>query len=312
MKYLILGGNGFIGTHVVERLLAEGGHVRVYDRADNRFLGRQPQVEYIYGEMGNRGLIRAALTDIDVVCHLASTTVPGTSNDDPAFDVQTNVVDTIRLLEACVTAGVKRVVFLSSGGTIYGLPERLPIPESHPLNPISSYGIAKLAIEKYLAMFHHLHGLDYRVLRPANAYGERQNPLGQQGLVGVFLGKIARGEPIVVWGDGSVTRDYVYVADIAEAIYQALTTTAPARIFNIGNGAGVSVNEMLSRLKAVVGRELDVRYTGARGFDVPASVLDISLARDQLGWTPRTDLDTGLLRTWRWIQAVFGDEGRPT
>ena len=312
MNYLVLGGNGFIGSHIVERLLRTDGRVRVYDRSDNRYQGRLPNVEYVYGELGNAGLVRAALTDIDVVVHLISTTVPGSSNDDPAFDVQSNVVDTIRLLEACVSARVKRFVYTSSGGTVYGIPQQTPIPEDHPLNPISSYGITKLAIEKYLAMFYHVHGLEYGVLRPANAYGERQNPFGQQGLIAVMLGKIMRAEPIVVWGDGNVVRDFVHVADIAEAVFQVMTAPlTAARIFNCGSGAGISVNEMLQHLAGVVGHAVDARYVQPRRFDVPVNVLDTTRLRQQLGWSPKVDLDTGLRRMWTWMQATFGPQAGP-
>lgn len=308
MNCLVLGGNGFIGSHLVDLLLREGHGVRVYDRADDRFRSRLAQVEYIYGELGNQGLIRAALTDVDVVFHLISTTIPGTSNADPAFDVQSNVVDTIRVLEECVAAKIKRFVFVSSGGTIYGIPRTVPIPESHPLNPTCSYGVAKLAIEKYLALFEYLYGLEYVILRPSNAYGERQNPFGQQGVVGVFLGKIVRQEPIVIWGDGSVTRDFVYAGDLATALYQAANyNSLGERIFNVGSGSGVSINEVLKALSAITGRDLDVRYTEARRFDVPVNVLDTSLAKEHLGWAPATDLAGGLACTWMWVKEVFAD-----
>jgi len=308
MDCLILGGNGFIGSHLVDLLLRKGHKVRVYDRADSHFRGRLAQVEYIYGELGNQGLIRAALTDTDVVFHLVSTTIPGTSNADPAFDVQSNVVDTIRVLEECVAAKIKRFVFISSGGTIYGIPQTVPISESHPLNPTCSYGVTKLAIEKYLALFGYLYGLEYVILRPSNAYGERQNPFKQQGVVGVFLGNIVRQEPIVIWGDGSVTRDFIYVGDLATALYQAATCDRlEERVFNIGSGSGVSINEMLENLSSIIGQNLDIRYTEARRFDVPVNVLDISLAKERLGWTPATDLVSGLSLTWTWIKEVYAD-----
>jgi UDP-glucose 4-epimerase len=308
MNCLVLGGNGFIGSHLVDLLLREGQGVRVFDRADDSFRSRPPQVEYICGDLGNQGLIRAALTDVDVVFHLISTTIPGTSNADPAFDVQSNVVDTIRLLEECVAARLKRFVFISSGGTIYGIPRTVPIPESHPLDPVCSYGVTKLAIEKYLALFGYLYGLEYVILRPSNAYGERQNPFGKQGVVGVFLGKIVRHEPIVVWGDGSVTRDFIYAGDLAVALYQAaIYDGLEERVFNVGSGIGVSVNEVLEGLSAVTGHNLDVRYTEARRFDVPVNVLDISLAEECLGWAPATDLADGLSRTWKWVKEVFAD-----
>jgi UDP-glucose 4-epimerase len=308
MNCLILGGNGFIGSHLVDLLLRKGHAVRIYDRADDRFRDRLPQVEYIYGELGNQGLIRAALTDVDVVFHLVSTTVPGTSNADPAFDIRSNVVDTIRVLEECVAAKVRRLVFVSSGGTIYGIPHTTPIAESHPLNPTCSYGISKLTIEKYLALFGYLHDLDYVILRPSNAYGERQNPFGRQGVVGVFLGQIVRQEPIEIWGDGSVTRDFIYAGDLAAALYRAMThNSSEEQIFNIGSGTGASINQVLEALAAVTGRDLDVHYTEARRFDVPVNVLDISLAKKWLGWEPATGLADGLSRTWSWIKETLAD-----
>jgi UDP-glucose 4-epimerase len=306
MNCLVLGGNGFIGSHLVDLLLHKGHQVRVYDRADDRFRDRLAQVEYVYGELGNHGLMRAALTDMDTVFHLVSTTVPSTSNEDPAFDVQSNVVNTLRVLQECAAAKIKRLIFTSSGGTIYGTPQTVPIAESHPLNPICSYGITKLAIEKYLALFEHLYGLDYAILRPSNAYGERQNPFAQQGLVGVFLGKIVRREPIVIWGDGSVIRDFVHAKDLAVALYRAATCgKLEQRIFNAGSGSGVSINEMLQALSTTVGWELDIRYTEARRFDVPVNVLDITLARELLGWEPATSLAEGLAYTWAWVQKTF-------
>lgn len=306
MTCLILGGNGFIGSHLTDLLVREGHCIRVYDRSDNRFRDRLGQIEYIYGDLGNRGLIRAALVDVNVVFHLASTTIPSTSNADAAFDVRSNVVGTIRLLEECVAANIERFVFVSSGGTVYGTPEIVPIPESHSLDPICSYGITKLAIEKYLALFGHLYGLEYVILRPSNAYGERQSPFGQQGAVGVFLGKIVRQEPIVVWGDGSAIRDFIYVKDLVAALYQAaIHDRLEKHIFNIGSGSGVSIKEILQSLANITREVLDIRYTEARRLDVPANVLDISLAKECLGWAPTTDLVDGLSLTWTWVREMF-------
>lgn len=307
MRCLVLGGNGFIGSHVVDKLLVKGHSVRVYDRASERFRPPLPDVEYIHGEFGNRGLIREALKDIDVVFHLISTTIPKTSNDDPIFDVRSNVIDTIKLLEECVVARVRRVVFASSGGVIYGIPKTNPIPESHPTNPICSHGITKLMIEKYLALFRHLYGLDYVVLRASNPYGERQNPFGEQGAIAVFLGKVARGEPIVIWGDGGVIRDYFYVGDLADAYLKAATLDVKERIFNIGSGVGTSLVEVIELIAEATGKNPEVSYTESRPFDVPTNVLDISLAKEHLGWHPHTDLVSGIKRTWKWVERVMRD-----
>ena len=161
------------------------------------------------------------LPQMDMVFHLVSTTVPKTSNDDPAFDVMSNVVETIYLLEQCAKGKVKKIVFVSSGGAVYGTPAALPVPEDSPEKPESSYGITKLAIEKYLELFHRLYGLNYVILRPSNPYGERQNPDGDQGVIAVFLGKIAKGQAIDIWGDGSNVKDYVYIGDLIDGIYKA-------------------------------------------------------------------------------------------
>lgn len=309
MNCLVLGGNGFIGSHLVDLLLREGHEVCVYDRAGSHFRSPTPQlVEYVYGELDDRYLVRAALAGMDVVFHLVSTTIPGTSNANPAFDVRSNVVSTIRVLEECVTAGVGRVMFISSGGTVYGIPQTIPIPESHPLNPICSYGVTKLAIEKYLALFEYLHGLDYMILRPSNVYGEGQNPLGQQGVIGIFLGKILHRRPIVVWGDGVAVRDFVYVGDLVTALYQAaICDSSGERVFNIGSGVGVSINEILETLSTITGQNPGARYAKARQFDVPVNVLDVSLAKEHLGWTPIVGLTDGLSRTWAWMRKNYDD-----
>ena len=301
MNSLVVGGGGFIGTHLVERLLEDGRSVRVYDRSPNRFRSTPPGVECVEGDLGNHGLIQEAVEGMEVVFHLVSTTLPKTSNDDPIYDVRSNLVDTIQLLEACVEAGVRKVVFSSSGGTIYGPPETVPIPEGHPTDPISSYGIVKLTIEKYLALFHHLYGLDYAALRISNPYGPYQDPAGQQGAISVFLNRIRTGRPITIWGDGNVVRDYLYVSDLVDALELAAEVETSGKVFNIGYGQGASLNELLEMIAAVVGEWAVVEYLPGRPLDVPVSVLDIGRAEEELGWTPRTDLTEGMARTWDWI-----------
>jgi len=298
---LVIGGNGFIGSHLVDHLLAGGHSVRVFDKYPERY--RQPlaHVDYRFGDFGNRGLLSEALEGVDVVFHLISTSVPKTSNDDPAYDVQSNVIETLFLLEQCVAKKIGKIVFVSSGGTIYGRPTALPIHEDCPTNPECSYGITKLTIEKYLALYKLLHGLEYVVLRPSNPYGSRQNPDGIQGAIAVFLGKVARGEPIEIWGDGSVVRDYVFVDDFVDAMCRAAFSETHGRIFNLGSGEGHSLNDIIAEIGRVTGRNVQVNYKAGRPFDVPAVYLDISRAREQLGWVPSTSLDEGIKRTWEFI-----------
>jgi UDP-glucose 4-epimerase len=307
LRTLVLGGNGFIGTHLVHGLLEEGHSVRTYDRSPNRFRAAPQDAEYVEGELGNHGLIRAAVEGMEVVFHFVSTTIPKTSNDDPIYDVRSNLIDTLQLLESCVEAGVRKVVFASSGGTIYGEPQIMPIAENHPTNPITSYGIVKLAVEKYLGLFSHLHDLDYTTLRISNPYGPYQNPGGQQGAVTVFLHRLHTGQPVTIWGDGSVVRDYLYVSDLVEALKLAAEAETRQKTFNVGSSRGTKLNELVAIIAEVTGERPEVEYVPGRALDVPANVLDVARVRDELGWSPRTELAEGVARTWEWVRTLAED-----
>lgn len=300
-RELILGGNGFIGSHLADRVLALGRNVTILDKAMEQYRAPLPGVKYVLGSFEDRSVLDDALTGVDTVFHLISTTLPKGSNENPAFDIGSNLVGTIRLLEACVERSVRKVVFVSSGGTVYGSPTVIPIPETHATEPECSYGIGKLAIEKYLALFHKLHGLDYVILRPSNPYGARQNPLGSQGIVAVFLGKLREHMPIEIWGDGEIVRDYLHVTDLVEGMCQAAFRSTPSRIFNLGMGVGHSINDLCRAIEHVLGRELDVRYSPRRIFDVGSIVLDTTRARRELNWEPRIKLDAGLRDVWDFV-----------
>ncbi|HEY1139206.1 MAG TPA: NAD-dependent epimerase/dehydratase family protein, partial [Lysobacter sp.] len=206
----MIGGNGFLGSSVVEGLLADGHRVRVLDRSPARPDVDWGRVDYRIGGLDDRATLQAVLEGVDCVYHLASSTVPGTSNQDPAFDVGSNLVGALNLIAEMADAGVRRIVFFSSGGTVYGNPERIPVDEAHPLRPISSYGVVKVAIENYLSMYQRLGQLDPLILRPSNPYGPRQSTSGIQGAVAAFLGRALNGEGVQIWGDGEVVRDYIY------------------------------------------------------------------------------------------------------
>jgi len=304
MNALILGGNGFIGSHLADKLLEKGHKVRIFDKYEEHYRKPIPGVEYSFGEFGNRGLLSDALNGMDTVFHLITTTVPKTSNDDPAFDVQSNVVDTISLLDQCVAKKVNRFVFISSGGTVYGKPSILPIPENGSTEPECSYGIVKLMIEKYLALYRLLHGLEYTIVRPSNPYGERQNPNGIQGAVTVFLGKVAKGETIEIWGDGEIVRDYIYIGDLVEGIYNAATLRTDSRIFNMGSGVGHSLKEIIEAIRTVTGCDVKVEYKAKRKFDIPKIYLDVTRAREELAWRPMISMEEGIKRTWSFIKQV--------
>lgn len=305
MKCLILGGGGFLGSHLSEALLAQGYTVRIFDRPNLlRFKSFQydQNLEWFEGDFINREQIAQAVCGCDVIYHLISTTLPRSSNENPTYDVETNVVGTLHLLEVAQKNNIKKVIFVSSGGTVYGIPQEVPIKESHPTEPICSYGIVKLAIEKYLNLFHLLHGMDYCVLRLANPFGERQRISAEQGAVTVFLDKALRKEEIAIWGDGSVVRDYFYVGDAVSAMTKALAYTGSSGVFNIGSGTGQSLNQILDSIEALLGTPIRKAYLPAREFDVPVSVLDISKAAELLDWRPETTFPDGLSRTARWLQ----------
>lgn len=304
MNILVLGGSGFVGSHLIDKLRSHGHRVRVFDKNDEYYRKPIPGIEYCHGDFENHGLVSDALRDIDWVFHLISTTLPKTSNDDFAFDVRSNVMESISLFEKCVAGGVKKVVFLSSGGTIYGNPRKLPVKEDSPQNPICSYGVTKLMIEKYLFLFNQLYGLKSVILRPSNVYGPRQNPNGIQGIIPVFLGKFRRGEPIEIWGDGKIVRDYIYVEDLVEGIYRAACVEASYATWNLGSGRGHSINEILRIIRRVVGCKIDVRYGEKRPFDVQRLYLDIDKAKKELSWKPETSLADGIKKTWEFIRAL--------
>lgn len=302
---LILGGRGFLGSHLCDAIASQGHRVRVFDRPDAAMPEDSPgasTAEFVPGDFANPQDIDAALNDIDVIFHLVSTTLPKSSNDNPVYDIQTNVVGTMHMLDAARRAKVRKIVFCSSGGTVYGTPGQISIPESHPTNPVCAYGIGKLSIEKYLHLYHVLHGIDYCVLRLANPYGPRQRVSGAQGAATVFLHKAMMGETLEIWGDGSVVRDYLYIDDAVDALCRAMRHTGEPRVFNIGSGTGHSLNELIGDIENVLQREVSRRHLPGRPFDVPANVLDIGLAREALAWQPTTTLRDGLARSMEWMR----------
>jgi len=309
MKCLILGGAGFIGSHLAEGLLAEGHEVRIFDRPNLALpaeLRADSRIEWHEGDFLNVDDLARVVPGNEVIFHLVSATLPKSSNDNPAYDVETNVIGTLRLLDIARTNGVKRIVFASSGGTVYGVPHTLPISESHSTEPLVSYGITKLAIEKFLHMYHALHGLDYCILRLANPFGERQRVVAAQGAVAVFLHRAWHGETIHIWGDGSVVRDYIYIKDAVRAFVKALSYQGELRVFNIGSGQGTSLNQLLAGIEALLGRPVAVEYEHGRKFDVPVNVLDISRARSLLGWQPTVNFRDGLAVTLEALQKSGG------
>jgi UDP-glucose 4-epimerase len=305
VKCLILGGGGFLGSHLADALLDAGHSVRIFERPNLlhfRVFGPLEPIEWREGDFLNTDDLTGALSGCDVVFHLISTTLPRSSNENPAYDVDTNVVATIRLLEAACRVGVRKIIFASSGGTVYGVPQEIPIKETHPTEPTCSYGICKLATEKYLHLYNVMYGLEYRVLRMANPFGERQRTSTAQGAISVFLQKAIHDEVIEIWGDGSIVRDYFYVHDAVNAFLAAANHEGCHRVFNVGSGIGRSLNDVIASIDSLIGRQVRKRYASGRSFDVPANVLDITRAREHLLWRPSISFDEGLARTLAWMQ----------
>ena len=300
MKVAVFGGGGFIGSAIADRLLLEGHSLRIFERPrvePYRKFADTEDVTWLTGDLMSTHDVGDAVEGVEVVIHLVSTTLPKSSNDDPIYDVQSNLVATLQMLNLMVAKGVRKIVFISSGGTVYGNPCYLPIDEKHPTEPLVSYGITKLAIEKYLLMYQRMHGIKAVILRVSNPFGDRQRIETAQGAVAAFLSKALRSMPIEIWGDGSVQRDYLYIGDVADAFARAVTYDGSHSVFNISSGKGTSLNEVIRLIEQVIGTSVERDFKPGRAFDVPVSVLDNALAGRELGWSPQVSLEDGITRT---------------
>jgi UDP-glucose 4-epimerase len=308
MKILVTGGAGFIGSHIVDRAIAEGMDAVVLDNLSS---GRNENVNP--GAVFYKADIRdKSVSDIfrderpDIVCHQAAQVSVRNSVDNPCEDAGINVVGSLNILENCRRHGVRKFVFASTGGAIYGEQEVFPAPEGHPAHPLSPYGAAKLAVENYLFYYLKVFGMPYVALRYANVYGPRQDPHGEAGVVAIFTGKMLAGEAPVINGDGGQTRDYVYVKDVVAANVMAMNKDV-AGAFNVGTGEETSVNMLYDMLREKTGYKGGVSHGPAKAGEQYRSVLDNSLIKDVFGWSPGTPLDKGLEET----VAYFRTQARP-
>ncbi|MBI4202502.1 MAG: NAD-dependent epimerase/dehydratase family protein [Chloroflexi bacterium] len=302
---MVTGGAGFIGSHIVGRLIQEGYHVAV---VDDLSAGRREQLhpEATFYQMD---VADPALKDVlvkerpwVVSHHAAQSTIPA-SLRDPVHDARVNVLGSVNLMEACRAAGVQRVVFASSGGAIYGNPDYLPCDESHPLRPLAPYGAAKAAVEGYLATYGRSFGLRYTVLRYGNVYGPRQNPQGEAGVIAIFALAMLQGRQPVIYGSGEQERDFVYISDAVEANVLAIQRSADG-VYNIGSGEGTSVNRIFTHLKGILSYREEPRYEPVRLADVLKVRLDCSRARRELAWRPTVALEEGLKHTVEYLGLI--------
>jgi UDP-glucose 4-epimerase len=301
VKCCVIGGAGFIGTHVT-RLLAESGREVVVLDSGARPAAMLPSgVRYVSGDYGDRATIERVLDGVDEVIHLAYATVPQTSFEDPIHDLLANLPESVQLLQVAAEVGLSKFLFVSSGGTVYGVASSLPISEDHPTNPISPYGITKLTLEKYAGMFWAVSGLPIVIVRPANAYGEEQRAAGGQGFIAAAVHSIVRGEEFSVFGPEGTVRDYVHVSDIASGMVAALDHGEIGSTYNIGSGRGRNNLEVLSEIQRCASRDgykLLMRTLPSRKFDVPANVLDSRRLTAVSGWRPAVDFVSGIERVW--------------
>lgn len=299
-RVLVLGGAGFIGSTLVRALVQQGHSPRILSRPSRSGANLRPvlaNVELMHGDFMDDAVLRAAMKGVDTVYHLITTTFPNMVLESSNYDLLSNLLPTIRMLEIARETGVRRIVYASSGGTVYGEPQRLPINESHPLAPKSAYGQSKLTIENYLNFYARTTPLEVSVLRLSNPFGPSQNPYGAQGIVAVALGCARDRRPLRVFGDGCAVRDYIYVDDVVSAML--LAADAQPDVFNVSSGVGRSVNDVIAAVEKASGQRIEREVIPQRSGDVSINVLDSSRARERLGWQPRVDFEDGIVRTWR-------------
>lgn len=303
MKVAVFGGSGFIGSNLVNRLVADGHSLRIFDHAPTQGLigETEPQITRFFGDFSTQKDFSEVLSGCDVVFHLISTVLPGSSNQNILGDIQENLIPTIRLVENMKVCGVPRLIFPSSGGTVYGNAQYLPINEQHPTQPLVSYGVTKLAIEKYLAIYRNEFGFLPICLRISNPYGPGFKIGSPQGAIGAFLRKAIEGQPIEIWGTGEVRRDYLYIKDLVEAMVSSMTYSGAEQVLNISAGVGTSLIELTEIIQSVLGRRIKVNHQKNRNFDVQTNILDNSLAQTELNWLPTTSLEQGIRTTATWL-----------
>ena len=301
-KALVTGGAGFIGSNLVDSLLENNFEVRVLDNLSSGKVKNLPEnIELIKGDIRNEEIVKNALKGIDVVYHLAAQASVSVSMKEPILDASVNTVGTLNILNQAFNSEIDHFVFSSTGGAIYGEPEHIPPNENSPEEPISIYGVSKLAAEKYVKFYEKL-GLNCSILRFANVYGPRQDPFGEAGVISIFLNNILNNKPIYVFGNGTSSRDYVFVKDITKVAIEILKKPTPKPL-NIGSGNEIILNDLIKTIKSTIKKDFKVIYTDERDGDVKNIYLDCSKLQSHLGWIPATSLSDGLAQVWNWMKS---------
>ena len=306
IKTLVIGGAGYIGAHLVPQLEATGRRVTVLGRSSTPRYALPENATYVSGDFCQRDLVGGLLAGHQEVIHLAYATVPNTSFDNPLGDLLQNLPPTVQLFSEAADRGVK-LVLVSSGGTVYGEANQLPIQETHPTKPISPYGVTKLTLENYAYLYAATHGLRFVCVRPGNAYGVGQRPFVGQGYISTAMASVMSGMPIKIFGRHGTVRDYLYVSDLASGIVSALERGHLSETYNLGSGVGLSNADVIEAMKPLmqeIGNEALVENLPERAFDVKANVLDSTKLQQHTNWKPQVEFYEGLARTFAWLRTM--------
>jgi UDP-glucose 4-epimerase len=297
LKFAICGA-GFLGKALIRQLIAQGYQTNILDHnaCPEEFAGK---TTWLAGEFDDKTLQKTALHGVDVAFHLISSTVPGDDTVDSIKELSDNIFSTLAFLDMCRNCHVRRIVFVSSS-SVYGLQVKMPIPESAITNPISSHGIQKLTIEKYLLLHQFLYGIDVRIVRLSNPYGPGQNLFGRQGFIALAIGHLLKNEPILLRDSGRTVRDFIYIDDVSRALALAGIAERAPPILNIGSGIGYSIKQVVELLEDIIGKTVMTVSREMRKVDIPISVLDVTMAHDSLGFEPISSLREGIIKTLRY------------
>ncbi len=300
-KCLVLGAGGFIGTNLCLALKAGGANVIGYGR-NPRFANVLKDIEFTRGNLNETAKLAKLIPGTHYVFHLLGDSSPGNSSLNPQLAIDT-VKASLELLDLCKANNVQKIIFASSGGAVYGKPSILPIPENMNCEPINSYGINMLMVEKYLALYNHIHGLNYTILRIANPYGRYQLNFKNQGIIAAILENALKGQDIEIWGNGNVVRDFIHIDDVIEAFLSVASYQGQQHLFNVGSGVGRSINNVVSDIETTLNKgSINKVYKAGRKIDIPENYLNINLIKAELNWQPKVTWIDGLANTSEWMQ----------
>ena len=308
MNILVTGGAGFIGSNLVDRLIGKGDKVVIIDNlSTGKIENVRNGAKFYQLDICNKKIVDVFKKEnIDIVYHKAAQVDVQKSIENPIFDGNVNILGTINILEACKATNAKKIIY-SSSAAVYGDPKYLGIDEEHPINPISYYGISKYTPENYMRMYNELYNIDYTILRYSNVYGIGQESKGEGGIIDIFIKKLLKGESPIIFGDGSITRDFIYVEDIVEANIKALNRGSK-EVFNIGTGKETSIKELFHMIKKIMDIDIKAEYGKEQKGDIKNSFFNINKAKEKLGWTPQYRLKEGLIKTIKYYEESLIEE----